>query len=90
MHHLKTMAEIFIYFCAVTADDRATQSRLLDSFFLPYLAIRNRKAGYAVSIIKAGAALVGHPGGPVRPPLVDLNAEEREQLRTLIERVEPQ
>jgi len=23
-------------------DDRATQSRLLDEFFLPYLAIRNR------------------------------------------------
>jgi len=78
------------FYVAVVNDDRATQSRLLDEFFLPYLAIRNRKAGYAVSIIKAGAALVGHPGGPVRPPLVDLNAEEREQLRTLIERVEPQ
>src|SRR5881394_6865 len=78
------------FYRAVADDDRGTQSRLLDQFFLPYLAIRNRKAGYAVSIIKAGAALVGHPGGPVRPPLVDLNAEEREQLRTLIERVEPQ
>ena len=78
------------FYVAVVNDDRDTQSQLLDGFFLPYLAIRNRKAGYAVSIIKAGAALVGHPGGPVRPPLVDLNAEEREQLRTLIERVEPQ
>ncbi|HJV62962.1 MAG TPA: 5-dehydro-4-deoxyglucarate dehydratase [Albitalea sp.] len=78
------------FYEAVVHDDRATQSRLLDEFFLPYLAIRNRKPGYAVSIIKAGATLVGHPGGPVRPPLTDLSAEEREQLRVLIERLGPQ
>jgi len=73
------------FYRAVTADDRATQSRLLDSFFLPYLAIRNRKPGYAVSIIKAGAKIVGHPGGPVRPPLTNLMPEETEQLAALIE-----
>ena len=73
------------FYRAVTADDRATQSRLLDSFFLPYLAIRNRKPGYAVSIIKAGAKIVGHPGGPVRPPLTNLTSEETEQLAALIE-----
>ncbi|HEY2928659.1 5-dehydro-4-deoxyglucarate dehydratase [Piscinibacter sp.] len=78
------------FYRAVTDDDRATQSRLLDDFFLPYLAIRNRKAGYAVSIIKAGAEIVGHPGGPVRPPLTDLTPFECEQLAVLIERVGPQ
>jgi 5-dehydro-4-deoxyglucarate dehydratase len=75
------------FYRAVASDDRATQSRLLDEFFLPYLAIRNRKPGYAVSIIKAGAALVGHPGGPVRTPLVDLDGQEREQLAALIQRL---
>ncbi|MFL6660529.1 MAG: 5-dehydro-4-deoxyglucarate dehydratase [Rhizobacter sp.] len=73
------------FYRAVTADDHAAQSRLLDSFFLPYLAIRNRKPGYAVSIIKAGAKIVGHPGGPVRPPLTNLTPEETEQLAALIE-----
>ena len=65
-------------------DDQATMGRLLDSFFLPYLEIRNRKPGYAVSIIKAGARIVGRDAGPVRPPLVDLSAEESARLAALI------
>jgi 5-dehydro-4-deoxyglucarate dehydratase len=43
--------------------------RLIDEFFLPYLAIRNKGEGYAVSIVKAGATIVGKTAGPVRPPL---------------------
>ena len=78
------------FYRAVAADDRATQSRLIDDFFLPYLDIRNRQAGYAVSIIKAGATLVGHPAGPVRPPLTDLTGEEVEMLSALIKRLGPQ
>jgi 5-dehydro-4-deoxyglucarate dehydratase len=78
------------FYRAVAGDDRATQSRLLDEFFLPYLAIRNRRPGYAVSIVKAGAAIAGHPGGSVRPPLTDLTSEETEQLRALIQRLGPQ
>ncbi|MDB5765409.1 MAG: kdgD [Collimonas fungivorans] len=72
------------FYTAIKNDDHATTGRLLDDFFLPYLAIRNKKAGYAVSIVKAGATIVGHDGGPVRTPLIDLNAEEREQLKALI------
>ncbi|WP_322400770.1 5-dehydro-4-deoxyglucarate dehydratase [Massilia luteola] len=72
------------FYHAVAKDDHATTNRLLDEFFLPYLAIRNRKAGYAVSIVKAGARLVGHDGGPVRAPLTDLTAEESEMLHKLI------
>ena len=75
------------FYRAVASDDRATQSRLLDDFFLPYLAIRNRKPGYAVSIVKAGATLVGRSGGPVRAPLTDLTDAEREQLAALIQRL---
>ena len=50
------------FYHATAADDFATTNRLIDEFFLPYLDIRNRKAGYAVSIVKAGARLVGHSG----------------------------
>ena len=65
-------------------------SRLLDSFFLPLVAIRNRRPGYAVSIVKAGARLVGHDAGPVRPPLTDLLPAEAEELSGLIRALGPQ
>jgi 5-dehydro-4-deoxyglucarate dehydratase len=72
------------FYHAIAADDHATTNRLIDEFFLPYLAIRNRKSGYAVSIVKAGARLVGHSGGPVRAPLTDLTPEEDDMLHQLI------
>jgi 5-dehydro-4-deoxyglucarate dehydratase len=75
------------FYRAVAADDHATQARLLDEFFLPYLAIRNRRAGYAVSIVKAGAKQVGHDAGPVRAPLTDLTDEEIAQLDALIRKL---
>ena len=78
------------FYHAVARDDMATQHRLLREFFMPYLAIRNRGQGYAVSIVKAGAKLVGRDAGPVRAPLTDLQPEEMAQLRTLIEALGPQ
>ena len=75
---------------AVRDDDMATQHRLLKNFFMPYLKIRNRMQGYAVSIVKAGARIVGHDGGPVRPPLTDLRADEVAALAELIQALGPQ
>ena len=74
------------FYHAVAADNFAEQNRMIDEFFLPYLEIRNRKAGYAVSIVKAGARLVGHDAGPVRAPLTDLTAEECDMLDKLIKK----
>ncbi|HJH22997.1 MAG TPA: 5-dehydro-4-deoxyglucarate dehydratase, partial [Paenalcaligenes hominis] len=48
--------------------------------------IRNRGEGYGVSIVKAGARLVGHSAGPVRPPLSELTGEEEEMLLELIKK----
>ena len=76
------------FYEAVRTDDHATQHQLLKDFFMPYLKIRNRSAGYAVSIIKAGAKLVGHDAGPVRAPLADLKQEEVDMLAALIKKVE--
>ena len=78
------------FYHAVANDDMATQHRLLKDFFMPYLAIRNRTQGYAVSIVKAGAKLVGHDAGPVRAPLTDLKPAEMEELNALIKRLGPQ
>ncbi|HUH40904.1 MAG TPA: 5-dehydro-4-deoxyglucarate dehydratase [Castellaniella sp.] len=73
------------FYEAVKVGDQATMGHLLDAFFLPLLEIRNRKAGYAVSIVKAGARIVGHSAGPVRAPLTDLLPSEEAELRALIE-----
>ena len=54
------------------------------------MEIRNRRAGYAVSIVKAGARLVGRDAGPVRAPLTDLTEEECAKLDALIKSVGPQ
>jgi 5-dehydro-4-deoxyglucarate dehydratase len=74
----------------VRDDDMATQHRLLKNFFMPYLELRNRVPGYAVSIVKAGARIVGHDAGPVRAPLTDLKPAEMEQLKALIDALGPQ
>jgi len=78
------------FYHAVAADDQATQHRLLKDFFMPYLDIRNKGQGYAVSIVKAGAKLVGHDAGPVRAPLTDLRPAEMDQLDALIRKLGPQ
>ena len=78
------------FYEAVRTDDMATQHRLLKSFFMPYLELRNRCEGYAVSIVKAGATLVGHSAGPVRAPLTDLKPAEMDRLKALIDQLGPQ
>ena len=72
------------FYTAHAAGESATCDRLIRDFFLPYIALRNRGEGYAVSIVKAGATIAGHCAGPVRPPLSDLQPDEFEQLRALI------
>lgn len=78
------------FYEAVRTDDMATQHHLLRTFFMPYLAIRNRAQGYAVSIVKAGATWVGHGAGPVRAPLTDLKPAELQELGALIDALGPQ
>jgi 5-dehydro-4-deoxyglucarate dehydratase len=80
---------IEFYDAHARGDTKATNA-IIDKFFLPYIALRNKGHGYAVSIVKAGATLVGHGAGPVRPPLSDLKPAEVEELRALIAKLGPQ
>ena len=72
------------FYEAVRRRDRDAVYAELRAFVLPYIALRNRKRGYAVSIVKAGMNAVGRPAGPVRPPLTDLDATELAELTALI------
>lgn len=74
------------FYDAVRAGNRDEVYRRLSEFVLPYLDIRNRGKGYAVSIVKAGMTAVGRPAGPVRPPLTNLDEDEVAALAALIEK----
>ena len=72
------------FYAAVRRRDHATVFASLREFVLPYIPIRNRRKGYAVSIVKAGMRAVGRPAGPVRSPLTDLTDSELQELAKLI------
>jgi 5-dehydro-4-deoxyglucarate dehydratase len=66
--------------------NHAGARRILREFVGPLTKIRDRRKGYAVSIIKAGLRSIGRDQGPVRPPLLDLIDVETEMLGDLIAR----
>jgi 5-dehydro-4-deoxyglucarate dehydratase len=74
------------FYKAVRARDKVTVIRELNDFVLPYIALRNRGKGYAVSIVKAGCDAIGRPAGLVRPPLTNFSEAELSELVSLIER----
>jgi len=64
--------------------DGDSLAELLDRCVIPLYAIRSRRKGYEVSTMKAMMDMVGMSGGPVRPPLVDIKAEEQDELRMIL------
>ncbi|GAB3570108.1 5-dehydro-4-deoxyglucarate dehydratase [Spelaeicoccus albus] len=71
----------------VLAGDRDTVYQKLRDFVIPYLDIRDRSKGYAVSIVKAGLTAIGRTAGPVRPPLTDLTEHDLTELTALINKL---
>ena len=47
------------FFAALHSGDHAFMHEAMRIFFIPYLALRNQRRGYAVSIVKAGLRVVG-------------------------------
>lgn len=72
------------FYAAVRRRDRTAVSAMLRDFVLPYIAIRGRRKGYAISIVKAGLTAVGRSAGPVRPPITELEPSEFDELKRLI------
>lgn len=74
------------YYRALRAGDQETVTRIIQEFYIPFVRLRSKKAGYAVSLIKDGARLIGRDAGSVRPPLVMPSAAESEELKRMIEK----
>ncbi|PCF94294.1 5-dehydro-4-deoxyglucarate dehydratase [Vreelandella nigrificans] len=72
------------FYKALRAGDHETVKKITRDFFIPFVDLRDRKQGYAVSLVKLGAEIVGKPAGKVRAPLVMPTDEERAQLNDLI------
>jgi 5-dehydro-4-deoxyglucarate dehydratase len=73
------------FFSAFQDRDDATTDQLLREFYLPLVELRDKGAGYAVSLIKAGARLRGANVGSVRAPLTDPAPNHLDELGRLIE-----
>ncbi|MBT8183648.1 MAG: 5-dehydro-4-deoxyglucarate dehydratase [Eudoraea sp.] len=74
------------FYKALRAGDSEKVAKMITSFFIPFIRLRSKKSGYAVSLIKAGAELIGRPAGGVRAPLEMPNQDEIETLKLLIEK----
>ena len=72
------------FYEALRAGDAKVTQDMLKRFFYPYVALRNRGKGYAVSIVKAGMRVMGEDPGPVRTPLLDLSPDEHRMLEKLL------
>jgi len=66
------------------AGDGEALTELLDRCVIPLYALRARRKGYEVSAMKAMMDMAGLNGGPVRPPLVNVDPEEEDELRTIL------
>jgi 5-dehydro-4-deoxyglucarate dehydratase len=57
------------FYHSLRAGDIETVAAITKSFYIPLVRLRSKKNGYAVSLIKAGAKIIGKSAGDVRPPL---------------------
>jgi 5-dehydro-4-deoxyglucarate dehydratase len=69
--------------------DAAKLMRLMNDYVIPLYALRTRRKGYEVSVLKTMMDLLGLAGGPVRPPLPGLRTEEIVEVKTMLERWRP-
>jgi 5-dehydro-4-deoxyglucarate dehydratase len=69
--------------------DSGSLSRLMSNYVLPLYAIRTRRKGYEVSVMKCAMEILGKPAGPVRPPLPEVRPEDREHIAALMHQFKP-
>ncbi|MGW7523716.1 5-dehydro-4-deoxyglucarate dehydratase [Streptomyces sp. NPDC054783] len=72
------------FFAALRDADHGTVDKLLRDFYVPFVELRDRAPGYAVSLVKAAARLRGQRVGPVRAPLTDPAPADLADLKALL------
>lgn len=67
----------------------ARLSDLMSEYVIPLYAMRARRRGYEVTVMKEMMNIAGLAAGPVRPPLPRLRNEEVTELKTMMEKWKP-
>jgi 5-dehydro-4-deoxyglucarate dehydratase len=62
-------------------------ARVVETEALPVFDMRKKRPGYTTLVIKEGMNLCGMHAGPVRPPLAILPQSDREELRSILDRI---
>ena len=73
------------FYSSLQSGNKEVVSTILKQFFIPFVRLRNQNKGYAVSLIKAGAQIIGRGAGDVRVPLQMPTASETSELERIIE-----
>lgn len=73
------------FFAALRDGDDPALTALLRDFYVPFVELRDRVPGYAVSLVKAAARMRGLPVGPVRAPLTDPGPEDLAVLEAVLD-----
>lgn len=73
-----------LFYKSLRAGNKEVVNEILKTFYIPFVRLRGRKKGYAVSLIKAGAKLIGNSAGDVRAPLVMPTDKEVAELAEII------
>jgi 5-dehydro-4-deoxyglucarate dehydratase len=74
------------YHDAFRSGDTARAHQVLDEFYRPYVELRMRGLGYAVSLVKAAVRLRGLDVGPVRSPLSEPAPEHLKEMEALLDK----
>ena len=72
-----------------SANDASAVNQMMSSCVLPLYAFRARRRGYEVSAMKSIMEMMHLAGGPVRPPLLNVKAEEMPELQRIFEAYKP-
>jgi 5-dehydro-4-deoxyglucarate dehydratase len=74
-----------LFYKSLREGNKELVSAIQQKFYIPLVRLRSKKNGYAVSLIKAGAKIIGKSAGDVRPPLVMPTQSEVEELAKIIQ-----
>lgn len=64
--------------------DPAGVTKLMNDYVIPLYALRSKRKGYEVSVMKEMMNQLGMAAGPVRPPLPQVTAEDKELVRKIL------
>ncbi len=74
------------FYDSLRAGEKQRVHKILKDFYVPFVRLRSRNKGYAVSLVKAATQIIGRGAGNARPPLVMPTDEEMSELKKLIKK----